>query len=82
MIVRYILCKKCQSLYSPDYKACPVCGKKKNASAQPKPYKIATHVVCDNCGFMFPDDMDNCPACDTPVDSDNEQIEYDIIEQP
>lgn len=79
-MIPYIECGKCESLYSPNYDSCPVCGEQKKAGSKLNLYNIVPHVICSSCGFSFPDDRNDCPVCGTPVDPDNKKLEEQPIE--
>lgn len=79
MLSTYLVCTTCESLFSPKFKACPVCGTLVKSVAERHVYRILPHAVCDNCGSLVPELADVCPFCEVTM---NPQIKREIVEQP
>lgn len=71
MLFTYLICPNCESLFSPEFKACPVCGSKVDAEVEHRVFRVLPHVVCSNCGYLIADFTDSCPVCNTPLGSHN-----------
>lgn len=79
MLFTYLICPNCESLFSHEFKACPVCGSIVDAEVEHRIFRVLPHVVCDNCGGLVPELVDVCPFCDAPMDS---FAKCEIVEQP
>jgi RNA polymerase subunit RPABC4/transcription elongation factor Spt4 len=79
MLFTYMVCTTCESLFSPELKACPVCGTAVEAETERHVYRILPHVVCNNCGTLVTKEANACPFCETPI---NQSDIHKIVEQP
>lgn len=79
MLSTYLICPTCESLFSPKFKACPVCGTSVEAGIECHVYRILPHAVCNNCGYLIADLTGICPACDAAMDSHSMRK---IVEMP
>jgi RNA polymerase subunit RPABC4/transcription elongation factor Spt4 len=71
MLSSYLICTTCESLFSPEFKACPVCGTLVDIGTGCRIFRILPHMVCSNCGYLIADFTDSCPVCNTPLGSHN-----------
>lgn len=69
----------CESLFSPELKACPVCGMAVDAGIECRVFRILPHVVCGNCGILVTKEANACSFCETPI---NQSDIHKIVEQP
>ncbi len=67
MLSTYLICPACESLFSLELKACPVCGQSVRAGMKRHVYRILPHVVCGNCGGLVPESANVCPFCEAPI---------------
>ena len=79
MLFTYLVCPTCESLFSPELKACPVCGSAVKTETERNVYRVLPHEVCSNCGNLVSKSADVCPFCEVPM---NPQIKREIVEQP
>ncbi|MBR1515110.1 MAG: zinc ribbon domain-containing protein [Bacteroidales bacterium] len=79
MLSNYLICPTCESLFSPEFNACPICGAAIDTDAEHRVFRILPHVVCGNCGNLVPESADICPFCEAPMDS---HAKREIVEQP
>lgn len=79
MLFTYLVCMTCESLFSPELKACPVCGMAVDAGIECRVFRILPHVVCGNCGILVTKEANACPFCETPI---NQSDIHKIVEQP
>ncbi len=75
----YNICQNCQSLLSPHYEVCPICGQSVEAGTERHVYRILPHAVCDNCGYLTANLTGPCPVCDAVMDSHSKRK---IVEVP
>lgn len=79
MLFTYLVCMTCESLFSPELKACPVCGMAVDAGIECRVFRILPHVVCGNCGILVTKEANACPFCETSINQSDIHI---IVEQP
>lgn len=79
MLFTYLVCMTCESLFSPELKACPVCGMAVDAEKECRVFRILPHVVCGNCGSLVSAKACFCPICETLM---NHRVRCEIVEQP
>lgn len=75
----YLICPTCESLSSPEFKTCPVCGSLVDVEGEHRIFRILPHTVCGNCGNLVSESADVCPFCEVPMDSHSKQK---FVEQP
>jgi RNA polymerase subunit RPABC4/transcription elongation factor Spt4 len=75
----FIICKTCESLFSPKKEVCPVCSQAVEIGAKPRAFRILPHVVCGNCGSLVSAKACFCPICETLM---NHRVRCKIVEQP
>lgn len=79
MLSTYLVCTTCESLFSPELKACPICGTLVGAGTECRVFRVLPHVVCSNCGTLVSKETNACPFCETPI---NQSDIHEIVEQP
>lgn len=79
MLFTYLVCMTCESLFSPELKACPVCGMAVDAGIECRVFRILPHVVCGNCGSLVSAKVCFCPFCEASL---NRRVKREIVEQP
>lgn len=75
----FVVCKSCNSLFSPNQKVCPVCEKKVKTRTKCRVFRVSPYAVCSNCGSLLTDIIASCPICEATMDSCTKR---EIVEQP